>query len=498
MTIGIDENGKRVSPFPDRKATCQICSGVVISKCGEIYDWHWAHRVDQNCDPWKEHETVWHRGWKNKFPFDWREVVITNEDGECHYADVRTDTGMVIEFQNSSISPSTIRIREEFYGDMVWVINAKSFKDNLVMASVVTQKLRPLKLEESDPYVFIEVEYDEKTKALQKQITDWGQKIKPIDEEIHRCQRKIESLSTHVNDIDNLTTHVINLFYRDEYLPSDLREITSGVDRVIEDKIRKLRSEITSATEKIKEDERRLETLRALEDIDINNVTFKKIPFHWLTKENYHKARMVSSESIGSLFLNFETISSELAFDRLKHTNARYIFCYELSQHIATIAASVVSAKDSLKVLEAYTASVREAIKESLIARLQELLSDLDSKMKKNMDESEDMVVEKSKLETRLGTMQMRMAEEIPNAKKVRLKEIQEEKYAVMKKYKGLYDFITWKHERKSWQVANERIFFDTGDGFLLRKLSNDRLLKISFEDFLQDYGNIKREVSVK
>ncbi|NOT73437.1 MAG: hypothetical protein HOP08_00815 [Cyclobacteriaceae bacterium] len=104
MTIGIDENKKRVPPFPNGKATCQVCEGNVIAKCGEIYDWHWAHKIDQNCDPWKEHETEWHRGWKNKFPFDWREIVITSDEGERHYADVRTDTGTVIEFQNSSIS----------------------------------------------------------------------------------------------------------------------------------------------------------------------------------------------------------------------------------------------------------------------------------------------------------------------------------------------------------------------------------------------------------
>ena len=53
MTIGLDINGKRISPYKTGRATCQICAGDVIAKYGEIYDWHWAHRVDQNCDPWK-------------------------------------------------------------------------------------------------------------------------------------------------------------------------------------------------------------------------------------------------------------------------------------------------------------------------------------------------------------------------------------------------------------------------------------------------------------
>ncbi len=49
----------------------------------------------------------------------------------CHRADVRTPTGLVIEFQNSPITPEDILERERFYGRMLWVFNAAEFADNL-------------------------------------------------------------------------------------------------------------------------------------------------------------------------------------------------------------------------------------------------------------------------------------------------------------------------------------------------------------------------------
>ncbi|MFM7851984.1 MAG: competence protein CoiA family protein, partial [Flammeovirgaceae bacterium] len=142
MTIGLDLNGQRIRPTPGGRAKCQICTEELIAHCGDIYTWHWQHRQDRDCDPWKEHETEWHRGWKNKFPKDWQEVVMTNEDGEKHLADIKTQDDLVIEFQNSSISTTTIEIREEFYGDMIWVINAQEFKDNFKIWSAVKSKLR--------------------------------------------------------------------------------------------------------------------------------------------------------------------------------------------------------------------------------------------------------------------------------------------------------------------------------------------------------------------
>ncbi|NOT73438.1 MAG: hypothetical protein HOP08_00820 [Cyclobacteriaceae bacterium] len=379
---------------------------------------------------------------------------------------------------------------------MLWVINAKSFKQNLILASVVTRRLRPIKLDELDPWVPAEKEYEDKIMALREEIKEFDRKMTPVDDLIRQNQRKVDILQKQRNDIESLADSILDNLYRDAYLTSDLREITSTIDPSIETKIRGLQKEKRALSEKIESDEKKLKVWSDLEDMDIDHMPFKKIPFNWLTKENYQKARILSKATAESLFQNFEKISSDLAFDRLKHTHVNYIVFYDLNENMEALKHSLDTLRRSLTALESYIPTVRNSIKASLQGRLSDLIIDYEARVTRGIDESENFVVAKSKVNVQLGMLEMKMEEEIPNAKKERLKEITQEKFSVMREYKGMYDF-SWKHERKSWQAANERIFFDTGDGYLFRKLNDHQLLKVSFQEFLQVYGNLPETVTV-
>ncbi|TDP00322.1 competence protein CoiA family protein [Flavobacterium sp. 245] len=141
MQHAIDINGKKITPaYSGERAVCGFCKQEVIGKCGEIYIWHWQHVHNADCDLWKEGETKWHRDWKNKFPLDWQETII-EKNSEKHIADIFTPNGIVIEFQNSMISSSIIAEREKFYEKMIWVINAQTFKDNLITENISDQQL---------------------------------------------------------------------------------------------------------------------------------------------------------------------------------------------------------------------------------------------------------------------------------------------------------------------------------------------------------------------
>jgi len=118
-------DGQKELAKPSAKGVCPTCGGEVIAKCGEIVSWHWAHKKC-DCDPWYEPESEWHIQWKQQFPAAWQEVTIGK-----HRADVKTPSG-VIELQNSSLSSGAIHKREEFYGRMLWIVNAEKFKDNLI------------------------------------------------------------------------------------------------------------------------------------------------------------------------------------------------------------------------------------------------------------------------------------------------------------------------------------------------------------------------------
>jgi len=116
-------NGERQEAQPKLSGKCELHGCSVIAKCGRVKIWHWAHIGKQNCDPSKESETPWHRAWKNHFPKEWQEVVHVAENGDRHRADVKTDQGYALEFQNSPIKLEECQSREDFYKAMIWIVN---------------------------------------------------------------------------------------------------------------------------------------------------------------------------------------------------------------------------------------------------------------------------------------------------------------------------------------------------------------------------------------
>ena len=126
--LNATDDSVRIKPAPKAHGLCPVCKQKVQARCGKIRIWHWAHEKGCECsDQWKENETEWHRRWKEEFPEDWREVVLQDETtGEIHRADVRLqNSGLVLEFQHSSIDTQDLQSRVNFYQNMVWIVDAR-------------------------------------------------------------------------------------------------------------------------------------------------------------------------------------------------------------------------------------------------------------------------------------------------------------------------------------------------------------------------------------
>lgn len=125
--------GKRHQPSHGLKGVCQFCGQAMVSKCGEMIMWHWAHRGRKRCDPWHENEGPWHRAWKALFPVEHHEQVRFDSTGEKHIADVLLPSGLVVELQHSQISLDEMRSREGFYRYMVWIVDATPLMKNITV-----------------------------------------------------------------------------------------------------------------------------------------------------------------------------------------------------------------------------------------------------------------------------------------------------------------------------------------------------------------------------
>lgn len=127
----------RSEAFKKGQGSCPVCGGAVIAKCGPRVAHHWAHTRRNTCDPWWENETAWHRSWKNCFPEECREVIHASEDGEIHRADIRTRLGVYIEVQHSSLSDAERISREDFYQNLVWVVDGRPFQRSFRLGHIL-------------------------------------------------------------------------------------------------------------------------------------------------------------------------------------------------------------------------------------------------------------------------------------------------------------------------------------------------------------------------
>lgn len=160
-------NGEKTEAAKGAKGLCRYCGSEVIAKCGEIRIDHWAHKGKRRCDPWWENETEWHRSWKDKFPKDWQEVRHTAEDGEVHIADVKTESGWIIEFQHSFLKPEERQKRNAFYRKIVWVVDGlrrstdiKQFQKMLDDAGLVSKTPLILKVRFPEDYRLLKEWHD--------------------------------------------------------------------------------------------------------------------------------------------------------------------------------------------------------------------------------------------------------------------------------------------------------------------------------------------------
>ncbi len=67
--------------------------------------------------------------------------------------------------------------------------------------------------------------------------------------------------------------------------------------------------------------------------------------------------------------------------------------------------------------------------------------------------------------------------------------DLEDEQYRLrgdaMRKNKGLYEFY-WKRRRKSWNESECPMYFDTGKGYLLEIISENKIHKIEVDDFVK------------
>jgi hypothetical protein len=88
---------------------------------------YFSHHAGCACDWKRSGMTPWHANWQKICLVDHTEKRIVKDD-RLHIADILTPEGKVIELQHSYISDADIREREEFYGELSWLLDMSDKK----------------------------------------------------------------------------------------------------------------------------------------------------------------------------------------------------------------------------------------------------------------------------------------------------------------------------------------------------------------------------------
>lgn len=114
--------GLKKEPFPGGLGQCPLCGLEVQFQQDPTGIRHWTHVSAEECDLWSEPLTPWHASWQN-----FADPSLTEVSKKGRRADLVGRKGFVIELQQGPISAEEVKAREAFYGNMVWVFDARCF-----------------------------------------------------------------------------------------------------------------------------------------------------------------------------------------------------------------------------------------------------------------------------------------------------------------------------------------------------------------------------------
>lgn len=479
MQFVYDKDGNRISPSKGAIGYCPVCKGEMVAACGEILIHHWKHKKRIVCDPWKEHETKWHRDWKSEFPEKWQEVRIV-EDDEIHIADVKTDYGLVIEFQNSPISSTTIHVRERFYDNMIWVVNAEKFQSNIIPYPIVTKKLSQI----SDvPFYGGSIhsdtmdECDEKIPKLIKEASNYDYESHLLDHEIFEFEEYLVQLEESVRSV----------IYRSIPYNSKLQAFRSeefSNYEITENKIKEVES-------KQKQVKSKLDLIHSLPFSSIDECChMKEVTFDQVSESNYGKCRIVERSKENTLFPEFKALRSVRDFNWYRKQEDKFKLLIDLTENLKSLEKELLGLEENHEGLINDKTQSYNLLKEELERFIRSTIQ------KKNSMKFE-LKGKAEKLKTEINELESVKEEAIKNHNLFTKKETKriederkKERSRIMRTYKGVYGY-RWKHRRPTWDFAKCPVYLDFKSH--LFEIKNDiRLKKISRADFIRKFSSLE------
>ncbi|MGB3524689.1 MAG: hypothetical protein WBB32_01855 [Flavobacteriales bacterium] len=483
MNIGLNNEGERVRPFPSGRARCQFCEDQLIAKCGPFVDWHWAHTATRNCDPWHEHETPWHREWKNRFPREWHEVIHHDpETGEKHIADAKCPNGLILEFQNSPMSLVELQSREAFYGNMIWVVNLSAQRGRIHFSETQNDE-------------FVRLSVDTRSRRKIAEATRVQDKT-VMEEEIRKVEAKLERMKYRMADAkSNIEQHghTIAALRSQQgviaglatFAYAHVADVVRGQFRGTEfEKAMKASSrEIVKLNAEIEVLEKRLD--RYSKFPKWSSTEWSTVPYPKGNKlpDLWQRLRYMSRSEEQSLFAQLHEFTSRAELQQ--HKEAEHYYYCDLTSEVSALAHDVKEKRESVAklIVECKKQMSREIdgivqYWEDERLHAQDICKP-ESGLSKEIESLSSLHSERKQLLASYDSELELTLEEI-DAEEAYKKEVIEDKFVNIFRY-------DWSHPKKVWNQSKVPVFLDIGDEHVYRLIDWRLVQRIDKEEFAEN-----------
>ncbi len=484
MNFGKDKAGKRIKPIYKGRAACELCEGELYAYAcrSRLRQPGWRHKSVLDCDSWWEPETDWHRQWKAHFEDSWHERPMFDAiHNERHRADIRCPSGLVLEFQNSHISPEEIESREKLYGDMLWVVNGKEFTDRFLLFETLTDEQMYLHTDRKEQLQTAQGRQTKKEQALKDQMDRAKVQRDALEYELQRDLKRIEELRLPGIEAGEILRQVIALGTDTRRLRYAVKGLDEGTEEEI-DRFKVLLGQWRAASEEadaLSAAAKRLSEMSYFRDTSLVEVKYDlRQSNHWENLSFVHNSEL---EDLFITYRRFERRTDFLAHQRRSHENV-YLFNPEPEKARCVNGSSASRAK-ALAIMGVIEAMIAQWVSKQS-GRLNKELEELIEKHRagstfecglRELKQAFD-VLETNLAEAReAGAIEEWELEESMDEKRYRIDLV----FTEMFRYR-------WKHKRAVWNFSSAPMFFDFGDDFLYRRLDGDFVHRIGKDEFLE------------
>lgn len=398
-------------------------------------------------------------------------------DDERHRADVRCPSGLVVEFQNSHISPDDIEARENFYGRMLWIVNGAGFNDRFQISSTFEDERMFLETERKTQLNHIKFKRQEQEEVVKKALKQAQVRIDGLAYTRQRDLQRIEELNQPQMKASTVLAEIL--------------------DRGT--KLKGLRYEVTSVDESTPEEEERFKTL-LYERLALHNdveafearvkslaqaqrygdTNFIQVEYNKRYQHHWESMRWLPLKG-GALLKKFQSRTDFLAHKYKTSVNALF-FDPTLEQARLQEAASIARAK-----AVALMTSIESIVTGWVASRTERLTSELALLNEKYRSDGP--------FELKLSSAQAAVKAQQETLDDLeRTTDIEElDVEWAMDAREELIDSVfvdvlryRWKHKRAVWNFSDAPMFFDFGDDYLYRRLDQDFVHRICKDEFLE------------